>query len=141
MSDLQAHEDFVRCNLEDRVAARALVDHYQDDAGMTRRAALRVVAALRKSRRDASEEGQAAELMKPDSRYRPLLSTHIRAEVETMDAIGATVLIVAGSRPPKFRPPKQGSRGHYWRTGTIVVGARWILVCWRTRLLREPKPK
>lgn len=127
MNDLLAHEQYVREHLDDRTAARSLVDHHQEALNVSRRVALRAVAAIRKQQRDAEEMAAAAERMRPET----VGSVNLRYAVldcfDYGDNDPSFILLRPGSRPPARFSCVQFEDGGQFTYTSITVGARWIL--------------
>lgn len=127
MNELLAFEQYVAEHLDDRLAARALIDFREDALGISHKVAVRAVAAIRKQARDARELAEAAALLAKGSPSRRAISNLIRsAGSEPWRGFG-TIVLVAGSRYPTFYPARTW-RGKVSATrGIIEVGARRVL--------------
>lgn len=128
MNELLAHEQYVCDHLEDRTAARALVDHHQEALGVSRREALKVVATMRRARRNTNEVGAAAVRMQPGRVGAVAMRLAVLEAIPEELAPSVQILIVPGSRPPIATSAYRYHAGAYWYEWTVIVGARWLLV-------------
>ncbi len=137
MNELLNFEQYVRENLSDRVAARALIDFREQLLGQPHRANVRAVAAIRHRQRNSDNLAAAARLVGAASWVRgPLFSEMLSECGEDPDGCSASVIILPGSRPPFIQAtgyPGNGEMPHH----TLVVGARWLIVAARLESFRR----
>jgi hypothetical protein len=125
--DLLLHEQYVAAHLEDRVAARALVDHIEEARGVSHRFAIRTVARIRKHSRDAVEMAAATALLRPDSGYRDDIIALIREAGPEDWRTEGIILVVPGDRYPTPHVASHGAHPHDVGWTFIRIGARRVL--------------
>ena len=128
MNEFIAHEQYVCSHLDDRTAARALVDHYEELRGVTHRVALRAVAALRKHTRDAAEVAEATALLAKGSAMKRPIERIIRSAGSEQWRMLATILVVPGSRYPEPSDDRRQAMHRTWWSEVIRIGARRVLM-------------
>ena len=127
MDSLTAHGYYVSRNRHDRTATLALVDHVAEAENLTYRQALRWVAQLRKSQRDAEEMKAAADVLSRGSPLSRPVEAIIRNAGSEEWRMNATILIVPGSRyPRKCLEREDANPALIWRY-VMTIGARRVL--------------
>lgn len=116
---------------KNKTRALVLADYLCEHCDLDRTAALRVVANLRRTQRDAEELARAAELMSADSPHRrDLLLVLLRYTDRECRAL-VTLVLVAGRKTPVARAVwETSSRGARWHT-TLTYSAGWLLRKWK----------
>jgi len=128
------HEQYALENLTDRVAWLALVDHHQEEFEISRRVALRAVAAMRRNARCERELAKASALLAAGSPNREHLLRALRAFCELADLNTTTVITIRGRARPVLYEASDELGRRVLPGDTILVGARFVL---RLNRIRE----
>ena len=127
MNALLAHEEYVCSHLEDRAAARGLIDHRQELLDEPHAVAVYAVAAIRQAVRCARRLADATARLAPDhSSSRPLAAL-IRSYVSNPYRDDGYILVVQGGRKPTCHGTYLLSTPPQHTNLCITVGASWVL--------------
>lgn len=120
-------ENAVVANWRNKTAALILADYICEHSCCTRWQALRAVAALRNSQRDAEEMAEATGLVRARTlearRIREAVREAIRPAIDTVCTL--YVFTVRGYRPPRVSAAETADTNA--DLVIVSVGARWIL--------------
>lgn len=128
MNDICQHDEYVRLNLSDRTAARALVDHHEEAFGVSRRIALRAVAVMRRQwRKDESQRRADALVRHALAKKTPLLRL-LRFYSRDFHSDWADVTVISGWRIPRAEVSYMEIGDDTFTRATCTVGARFVLM-------------
>lgn len=121
------HAAFVFDHPDDKAAALALVDHYEEVWDTTHRAALKSVALHRVNARRQATTRRAATYLASAHRFSRFLWRLIVCAADPVELEAVTVL-VDGFKPPTYvHHPGGQEEASTYASSSILVGARWVL--------------
>lgn len=128
MNECLQHDAYLRANPEDRTAALALVDHAQEEYGLSRLDALKAVAQTRRAARHERDHATAARYLAPMSDFKNYLHRCIAEAVFRPHLRGFTVLVAPGRHVPVVTSPEPTTPVNQWLAPLILVSAKWVLL-------------
>jgi len=135
VSAIANHQKCAAVNVDDRTMWRALIDHTQEEFGISRRLALREVAKQRRAAVRARDLQRAADIICARNWLSAAVVNAARSYCNDEFTSAATVIIVEGRKRPKLTGPGLDHIGNAPDVYFVTVGAAFVLKL--ARLARE----